>query len=80
MTVRDPAELSEKAWEHLDQAVKGGVIELESGREVVLGAKEMVHVLQWLATLKARRPRAVHKPEDFQPKVTKGVSDARPTS
>lgn len=70
-TVKDPAALSEDAWERINEAMQCGVMRLPSGREVSLGPKEIVDLTKWLATLKAKRPRAVSKVEDFDVRRTK---------
>jgi hypothetical protein len=48
-----------------------GAMQLPGGRIIVLGPDNLVKLTQWLATLKAKRPKAVMKAEDFQLQVTK---------
>lgn len=66
-----PEELSAAAWDRINEAMAVGAMFLPGGRVVTLGPDNVVKLVQWLATLKAKRPKAVMKPEDYTPKETK---------
>lgn len=68
---RTPEELSADAWDRIAEAMHLGAMQLPGGRIIVLGPDNLVKLTQWLATLKAKRPKAVMKAEDFQLQVTK---------
>lgn len=68
---RTPEELSADAWDRIAEAMHLGAMQLPGGRIIVLGPDNLVKLTQWLATLKAKRPKAVMKPEDYVPKETK---------
>ena len=74
LSAPDPDTLAQSAWERINEAMHCGAMFMPSGRVVVLGPKEQIHLIQWLATQRVKRPRAVHKPEDFLPKPTGGPS------
>jgi hypothetical protein len=66
-----PEELSAAAWDRINEAMAIGAMFLPGGRVIILGPDNIVKITQWLATLKAKRPKAVMKPEDYTPKETK---------
>ena len=72
---RSPAELAEHSWSLIDDAIRAGKYTLESGRIVDLDAEGITRLVQWTATIKARKPSGVPTPEDFKLKKTVGGGD-----
>lgn len=68
---KDPGALSEDAWGLIAEAMHSGTMSLPGGRAIVLGAGDLVKLTQWLATIKARKPKAFAGVDDFVPKETK---------
>ena len=71
-TPLDPETLSEESWRLISQAVTEGKMTLINGRNFDLDLAGLLKIAQWLATSKAKRPRPVSTPEDFQLKKTIG--------
>ena len=72
---RSPAELAEHSWSLIDDAIREGKFVLENGKVVELDAEAIVRLVQWTATIKARKPSGVPTPEDFKLKKTIGGGD-----
>ncbi len=72
---RSPAELAEHSWSLIDDAIREGNFVLENGKVVELDAEAIVRLVQWTATIKARKPSGVPTPEDFKLKKTIGGGD-----
>ena len=69
---RDSEELSEASWAMLDEGLTTGQMTLPSGKVVTLDPTNFIRIVQWLATLKPRKPQGFQKPEDFAAPVTIG--------
>lgn len=61
----NPAELSEEAWALIDEALGAGTMTLRDGNTRLLDTKDIVRLAQWLATLRAKKPKVVASPEDY---------------
>ncbi len=72
---RSPAELAEHSWSLIDDAIREGKFVLENNKVVELDAEAIVRLVQWTATIKARKPSGVPTPEDFKLKKTIGGGD-----
>lgn len=69
--VLTPEQLAEVCWGLLNQGVQQRKITVPSGETVEVEAEQYVRLLQWAATLKIKKPKAVSKPEDYQPRQTR---------
>ena len=72
---REPHELQEIAWGLIDEILTEGKMTLQNGISYVVDKEAIVHLSQWLATAKAKKPRHVSVPEDFVLKKTGGEED-----
>ena len=72
---REPHELQEIAWELVEEALTKGTISLRDNDGVTIGLKPdaIIHLAQWLAQAKAKKPQLVNPPEDF---ILKETGDA----
>ncbi len=75
--VRDPSELAEYSWELINQALSQGKITLENAVSYTLDVELLVRLIQWTATIKAKKPHSVLPPEDFVLKSTTGGDDEK---
>lgn len=72
---RDPSQLAEYSWELINQALTQGKITLENTVSYNLDVELLIRLVQWTATIKAKKPHAVSPPEDFNLKPTTGEED-----
>lgn len=77
MNVKDPSQLAEYSWELINQALSQGVITLENAKSYTLDVELLVRLIQWTATIKAKKPHTVPPPEDFILKPTTGEGDEK---
>ena len=72
--MRQPAELTEAAWEALDELVRTGSFHLaENPVAQKPETKTVVDVLKWLATLQGKPKKGPKAMDDWQPKETKAL-------
>ena len=62
----DPSVLSDAAWEMIQEALQEGSMTLGNGKKVQLSPLDVVRITQWLATLKAKKPKLLSGLEDFK--------------
>lgn len=73
----NPDELTEQAWAMIEEALSTGVITLPNKTERPVDTNNLIRLVQWLATLRSKKPKLVNAPEDFSLKSTKGDKDAK---
>ncbi len=74
---RTTSELAEHSWGLIDDAIRTGEFILESGKKILLDTEAIVRLVQWTATIKAKKPQGAPLPEDFKLKETTGGSDEK---
>ena len=72
-----PAELSDIAWDLIDEALTHGTMTLQGcpDKPIVMLPMSIVDIAKWMATSKAKKPRLVGAPEDFEIKETTGEGE-----
>ena len=68
---RTPEELTEAAWQALDELTMKGTITLPEGPLVAPDSKVIVDVFKWLATLQGRPKKGPKAMDAWKPRETK---------
>ena len=69
--MRTPEELTEAAWQALDELTLTGKVQLPEGPLVAPDSKVIIDVFKWLATLQGKPKKGPKAMDDWKPKETK---------
>ena len=72
MPKSDPEAMTQLAWEQMDEIQQNGTLKLPKGKLLSFDPDQIIRVIQWLATQKARKPKVLDSPDDLELKTTRG--------